>query len=566
MNKFIIKVIMLFAPLMNRWGIDTNQLKIILAIKLTMDVRRPNTFTQAKTNSSKPVNGVNTMSLVISFIMGIFYTMLLAFLKVPLLGHTIYFTLIMVSLTLTLISDFTSVLIDTKDNYIILPRPVSDRTFTVSRILHITIHISKLVFGLTLPAFIYTLIFDGALAGLMFLVEISSATLLSILFVNIIYLIVLKVTTPGKFKDIIAYFQIAFAVLIFVAYNTIPRVLDISAIGKINMIQIKAIYLMPSAWIAGLHELAVNWRYQPEVILPFSVLAILSPLIGIRVVIRYLAPGFNNKLAEISGSLGDKQEAKAHTEIKRTNLRLENMANFFTSSSIEKAGFKIVWLLTSRYREFKVKAYPSFAFIPAYFIFMVFSGKNTLTWSEKWDHLGNGSKYVILIYMTGIILLNILQNVIFSDRYKAAWVYYVTPVRTPGEILSGMYKAIVLKFLCPFILLITLFCISIWGPGVINDVLFGFCNLIIVGILLALFTTNRLPFSEPEGNKSKAGKFTTNLFLMMLMFGMGGIHYFIARWEWLIWVLLFINSGVLWLMLNKYKAQSWQEIQVYQEV
>lgn len=555
---------MLFASLMKKWGIDTNQLKVILATKLTMDDRRPNTFTHAKKNKGKPVNGVNMMSLIISFFMGAFYIMFLALFDMPLVGHTIYFTLIMVSLTLTLISDFTSVLIDTRDNYIILPRAVSDRTFTVSRILHITIHVSKLVFGLTFPAFVYILISDGILAGLMFVVEVSSATLLSILFVNIIYLIVLKVTTPGKFKDIIAYFQIAFAVLIFVAYNTLPRVLDMSAIEKINMIQIKAIYIMPSAWIAGLHQLAINWRYHPEVILPFSVLAVLSPLIGIWVVVRYLASGFNNKLAEISGSEGDRQEVKVVAEIKKTNLRLEKLAGFFTSSSIEKAGFKIVWMLTSRFREFKVKVYPSFAFIPAYFVYFALSGNKRLGLAEKWEQLKNGNKYTILIYMTGFILLTIFQNVIFSDRYKAAWIYHVTSVHTPGEILSGMYKAIVVKFLFPFILLIAIFCISIWGPGVINDVLFGFCNLIIVGILIALFTANKLPFSEPEANHAKSGKFITKMFLMLLMFGMGGIHYFIARWEWLIWTLLLINSLVLWLMLNKYRAQSWQEIAVYE--
>lgn len=565
MNSFIIKIIMLFAPLMNRWGVDTKQLKVILVTKLTIDDRRPNTFTRIKKNKVKPVSGVNLMSLIVSLFMGLFYTMLLALLDMPLLGHTVYFTLIMVSLTLTLISDFTSVLIDTKDNYIILPRAISDRTFTVSRILHIGIHVSKLVLGLTVPAFIYTLISDGVLAGLMFLVEVSSATLLSILFVNIIYLVVLKVTTPGKFKDIIAYFQIAFAVLIFVAYNTLPKVLDMSVIEKINMIQIKAIYIMPSVWIAGLHELAINWRYHPEVILPFSVLAVLSPLIGIWVVVRYLASGFNNKLAEISGSEGDRQEVKAVVEIKKTNLRLEKIAGFFTSSSVEKAGFKIVWLLTSRFREFKVKVYPSFAFIPAYFVYFALSGDKRLSLAERWEQLKDGNKYTILIYMTGIILLTILQNVIFSDRYKAAWIYHVTPVRTPGEILSGMYKAIVVKFLFPFVLLIAIFCIGVWGPGVINDVLFGFCNLIIIGILIALFSANKLPFSEPEANHAKSGKFITKMFLMFIMFGMGVVHYFIAQWEWLIWILLLINCGILWLMLHKYKAQTWQEIIVYDE-
>ena len=132
-NKYIIKFILLFKPIFNRFGVDAEQLRIILLTKLKMDDRKPNIYNQQRQKKKKETNNSSWLTMLMLVFMGAFMAIFLAIVKQPYIGHTIYFSAFMVMLAVTLISDFTSVLIDVRDNYIILPRPVSSSTFTVSR-------------------------------------------------------------------------------------------------------------------------------------------------------------------------------------------------------------------------------------------------------------------------------------------------------------------------------------------------------------------------------------------------------------------------------------------------
>ena len=179
-NRYIINFVLLFKSIFQKFGIDPEQLRIILTVKMKMDDRRPNVYNQQRQKKKKEVNNASWLVMFFLGLTGLFFTFLLASLKQPFLAHTVYFSAFMVMLAITLISDFTNVLIDVRDNYIILPRPVSDRTFTVSRILHIGIHTAKMAFAISISGVIYSFIEEGILSGLVFIIEVLIATTLSI--------------------------------------------------------------------------------------------------------------------------------------------------------------------------------------------------------------------------------------------------------------------------------------------------------------------------------------------------------------------------------------------------
>src|SRR3546814_18687659 len=81
-----------------------------------------------------------------------------SFLDDPYMAGSFYFFSLMCVLALMLISEFSTILLDTRDQFIILPRPVADRTFSVSRILHIGILLLVLLTGLSLPGLIYAIV------------------------------------------------------------------------------------------------------------------------------------------------------------------------------------------------------------------------------------------------------------------------------------------------------------------------------------------------------------------------------------------------------------------------
>ena len=276
MDKIFLRLVRWFDPVLVKAGVNTNQLHEILRIKLLVDNRRPrNLFSTRRgaANASKKVTNPWLVSFF-TMLMGLFIGMLLFFNDMPLTGHTYYFTVFMVLMCFTLVSDFTTVLIDTRDQFILLPRPVDDRTIAVSRILHISIYVLRLALIQGLPGIIMVAFADkNVLAAPLMLVEILEATFLCILIVNLIYLAMMRSVNPQKFKDLISYFQIGFTILIFAVYYLLPRLIDKSALTGMDLLSHWWAYVLPPVWIAALNHVLIH-PSQTNIII--SLLAILG--------------------------------------------------------------------------------------------------------------------------------------------------------------------------------------------------------------------------------------------------------------------------------------------------
>ena len=145
MDKIFLRFITFLDPVLQKAGVDTFQLYQIVKVKLMMDNRRPSTMFANKRNAATNTSAGNPwMVSIFTILMGLLMGMLLFINAGPFVAQTLYFTIFMVLMALTLISDFTTVLIDVRDQFILLPRPVNDRTIAVSRILHISIYVLRL--------------------------------------------------------------------------------------------------------------------------------------------------------------------------------------------------------------------------------------------------------------------------------------------------------------------------------------------------------------------------------------------------------------------------------------
>jgi ABC-2 type transport system permease protein len=161
MDKLFLKCITWLNPILARMGVDTVQLGLILRLKLMIDNRRPKGMFARTSNKQMKEGKMQWLTTIMTLIMGVLIALVLVMNNAPYVTHTIYFLIFMVLMALTMISDFTSVLIDVRDHYILLPRPVNDRTIAVSRILHISIYVLRLALLQGLPA----LILIGLLTG-----------------------------------------------------------------------------------------------------------------------------------------------------------------------------------------------------------------------------------------------------------------------------------------------------------------------------------------------------------------------------------------------------------------
>lgn len=560
-DKLFLRFVSLFYPILAKAGVDTVQLDEILRVKLLMDNRRPKAMFATKKNAN---TNKQQSPLLISFfqvLMGFFIGLVLMLNKMPYVGQTYYFLIFMVLMALTLISDFTTVLVDTRDQFILLPRPVNDRTIAVSRILHISVYVLKLALLQGLPGLVIVGFIDGLLAVPIFFVQLLEATFLSIFLVNIVYLLLMRSVSPQRFKDVISYFQIGFSVIIFASYYLLPRLINVSVLGNINLLTHWWAYLLPPVWIAAMNELLAHAARANYITGLLAVLGFTIPLFGLWLVAKVLAPGFNRRLAIIATSDGNSNPTTGQVKKAGKFNLIEKVSNLIAPDPVENAGFRITWKLAARTREFKMKAYPAFAYVPIYFLYFALNGKGD-SLNDRWGKLQQGHTYVFLIYLCTFILSSMLTHISMSEKYKSAWVYYALPIGAPGKILSGMYKAIITLYFSPYCLVLSIGIIAIWGPQAINDIILAFLVSLIYGILMALFMVKGLPFSNPMIVKQGGGKMVTSLLILGFIGAIGFGHYMLMRWEMAVWIAIVPALIINWLMFRIYKRRSWDDVEL----
>lgn len=557
MNRFTLKIISFLYPMLEKMGVNTLQLNNILATKLLIDSRRPSALFTDSSKSAAPASSAKVT--IFTLVLGAFYGAILFLPTSPLIAQTLYFSLFMIMMILTLISDFTAVLLDVRDQYIIGPRPVNDRTTSMARILHASIYVMRLALLQGLAGLIIIGYVDGIVAVPVFLIQIILATGISILLVNIIYFLLIKAVSAQVFKDIISYFQIAFSVAIFIGYFIVPRLIKVSMIDNFKLSSHPWVYFLPPTWIAGLNEALIHPSRANLTVTLLALTGMVIPVVGLWFVIKVLAPGFNQLLTTLSTSDGETSNT-TQKAIYRPGI-LDRIADLVASDPVENAGFRITWKLAFRTREFKMKVFPTFAYVPVCCFFLI-RNVDASTFQEKILRMREGNNYIFLIYLSISIISAILNQVWLSARYKAAWVYYAAPITEPGKIFSGMFKAIMSLYFFPYCLLLSIPVLFLWGSQAISNLLLAFVIAQIVGLLIALFTVKGFPFSRPVLIKSSGG----NMLQIFFTVAVGGIlaygQFKISHYNIAVWLLIIPAVLIYWVMLKYYSRQTWKEIEL----
>ncbi|MEM6697612.1 MAG: hypothetical protein AAF806_07605 [Bacteroidota bacterium] len=538
MNKFLLKITALFNPLWRSLGVNTEQLLSILETKLLMDSRRVSGF--GNQSNKKKKQSQQTVNLFIYFVFGIFMmTMLIRFEHFP-TALTIYFAAWMVFIIMTLITDFTEVLIDVRDNFIILPQPVNDRTITVSRILHVILYLSKLMLTFTIPALIYIGIAHGFLGILVFLFQFFLSVLIAIFFVNIVYLVILNVTSISRFKEIISYFQIGFTILIFGTYYLLPRILDFEQLQDADVMDNPFTYVFPPAWLASIWGVLMEQITQPNYLI-LSTLAILTPIVFSLLIANVLAKEFSQKMMAITtGGSKDKKTPKKATSHQKLSFPLR-FTQLFAQNTTEKAGIEWIWRMTQRSRDYKMRVYPTIAFVPLFFVYVAVQEGGTLT--EKLAKLQSENWYIFLIYFCLVLFSTPFTSTQYTEKSKTAWVFHTLPITQPGSLVISAFWVTLVKYFVPTFLLMFATGFSIWGVKVLDDYFLGLAIILLTSAVIAIRLYDHLPFSESWKNQAKGGSFVRNIVMLLVVGLLGFGHYLLI--DKTLWVLLAGGIGLL---------------------
>jgi len=547
---------MLPAGLWARAGADVPQLRAILRVRLLMDDRRPLVMGRKQ---KKPSSAMLALTAFFSFLTGAFLLIPLTVFDDAFTGVFAYYTGFLTFTAFALVTDFSNILVDGRHKHILLPRPVSGRTLALARMLHVFVYLFRNVFPMALPGWIVAGILLGWKAAIIFPVALMLLTFLALFLVNGIYLLLLTLTSAERFKAVINWVQIGVSVLFFSSYYLLPRAIDDPAVKAWTVASAPWMRALPSYWFTSLYTLA-GLKAPLAGAGYFAALAVVGTLVLAWFTLRVLAPQFSKKLGALDGVAAEAPTPVRVQSAPRGGLRTR-LARVFTHGAAARAGFGLAWMQTARSRAFKMRVYPSLAYIPVYFVWLLTSSSEGRGLAGLWDKLRAGNAYLLLLYLSSFALLQAVSYIAVSEQFKAGWIFAASPLRHPGRLMSGAFTALWVKFFLPYFAVIGGFVVAVWGPRTLPDLALALCNATLFVMVVARIAYRRLPFSMPENAQASGGRILRVIFSLLIPALMGLGHYAALRLWWMKAVLLLVSAAALWWVWTSYRDSGWADIQ-----
>lgn len=552
---FYLKILDLFAGLFERLGVDYAQLRAIVGVKLAMDQRRIRTgFNGMEQQTSR---WGYLWSLLITILISSFLALVVLVWSSSLAAYSIVAAYAMVIIVMTLITDFSQVILDSSDSAIILPRPVSDRTLVSSRMVHAVLYLTQISLACLLPSLLATLYKYGLVEGSVLLFLSVLIALLSVMFTMVLYLVLMQFASEEKLRNIINGIQIVMVILVMVGYQVVLRVFNFESLMESSVFQWAWWHLLvPPMWIGYVMHAVVDGVFDlPIALCLFLLLG--TPLLSLWLLNSPLARRFTSSLGSID-TVSVKKLPKQEATLRRSLP--EFLAPWFTKTPTERGAFEMVWKITARDRKFKLRAYPGMVYF-LIVIPVIFLNNSKFGFAEMLANAAQADwQKVMLIYYSAFILVGANQNITFLDQYKASWVYYVAPVTYPGEILAGSLWSSIVKFFMPALAVIGILLVTIWGLESLDDLLLGGILMIIFQQVLTLSVQNRLPFSR-EFTKNDNGQFVKVMVLLVLMVVVGIGHWVLSQVSYVILGILPLAFLLLLFLNREIRKLSWEKVE-----
>jgi ABC-2 type transport system permease protein len=554
MDKLILKFILFIVKTFLKKDVDFEKLKIITETKLILDRRRVRVSMKQKNNKEQK-NQILATQIVYCFF-GLIIGMVVLGAENIMLSMTVVHSYILFMMVMTLITDFSSVLLDTTDNQIILPRPVNSKTFFVSRLVHILVYLLQFTLALGLFPIIFTFVALGVLVGIANIIAIFLTVMIAVFITYLMYGLILKFSNEEKLKDIVSGFQIVLTIIFVGGSQILPRFINYTGLSSIKMPIQWHTYFMPPLWMANaLQSLQTLKANLPQVMM--IVMAIAFPIFMFWVMIKFLAPSFAKKMSAL-GNTGAETKSEEKNALNNKLPISEKISPLVCSSNTERAGFEFTWKMTSRDKSFKMQFYPSLAYILVFaFVIMFKSGKDI---GSTWMNLHNSKSYLGLIYLPLFTVSTAVTLIAFNENFSASWIYLSRPLYKPGTLISGALKTLIIKYLLPIFVPLLAFALYIWGYKIIDDFVFGFISNVFLFLVLTHINKSYLPFSMQPNMSQQTGKFL----LVMLNFLLIGVlillHYFATKIWWLPLALTPLPLVGCYFLLRTIQNYGWQKI------
>lgn len=523
--------------LFKRFGIDYDLMIKILKLKLLMDGRRANTFTNNQNKADDESKNKFIKSLSVYFIMGLFMILFVLFQENYLYGMSFIFGITIFLLMTSLIADFSSVILDVKDKEIILSKPVDSRTYNAAKVLHIARYILMISLAIAAPSLLVSLAKKGVLFFLVYLLQLLLISLFVIILTAMVYLFILRFFSGEKLKDIINYVQIGLTITMSVGYQLLGRVFNLT--DGANIVHNPRLwkYFFPPLWFAAPFDLIFRGDRSSYIII-YSILGIVVPILSIIVYIK-LIPSFERNLTKLNSADGQ------HKDRHRIN---HFWASLLCRSESERTFYKFSANMIKNERTFKLKVYPSLG-MSLVFPFIMFINYT------RGDMAGiESSKIYLWIYMTYLMIPTAIASLAYSGNHEGAWIFETIPIEDKGLIYRAAVKASTLNLFLPVFMAVSIIFLIIYHMSIWLDVLVILVNLLLfTAITYKVIKEDTLPFSNAFDPTKNPGSGAVAIGTMMIAGGFGLIHFLLTLVPYVMYIYLPVAIAVNIIFWNRLK-------------
>ena len=539
MNKLFLALVGLFNPLWSRLGADPHALRLILRTKLIMDDRGGLLLGKRQANA----NGMEWLMYIFMLLFGFMFVGLFFLTDDRATAVGLGFSVWLIYLGMILIVEMSEHLFDQRDLYVLLSRPVTDVTLSLSRMLHIGVFTSKLALCLGLPTFGYLLFWGSPWAAVVYTLTAAVTVVLAITLTLVTYLTLIRRVSPGRVKKIVGYFQIIASLLFFTAYQLPSLLGDVKQFVNITLVDNWAGFVFPGLWVGGLFKTLTTTAVGPLGI-GQAMLALAAAGFGGWYYVRQSRDYGSNLLAlrhssEVTDNEQEKPAEPGETAGAVAPSLRARLARLLTRPNQERASFNFHWRTMLRDMGFKQRTYPGLVYVPV--ILAITVGRDALKGDEEFV-LGEGSMIMLLYFLLWAVIVP-LQQTRISEHYRAAWIFEATPNAFTNRIQYGRLMAVLAMFFLPVAVVVYTVVPAYFGLSTWLDILLSLANVLIF-VLVYGSVDGGHPFSRSKDDAKFEG---IGPFFLVAILGsvMGAGHYFLRSLPYALPVLTVVAWAIL---------------------
>ncbi|WP_028962519.1 hypothetical protein [Sulfobacillus thermosulfidooxidans] len=497
----ILRLLDRLGPMLDAMGYEYPKLRRILQVQLIMDTRRPATVlaSRKRMTTTSENNGFLT-ALWMYGLMGILIVPLVTIGHEYLIEMTLFFAILMFFVMTSMISDFSTVLLDVRDRVILMTKPVNPQTVGLARVIHISLYLLLLTGTVAGPSLIGATIAHGWAFGGIFLVSLILIDLLIVALTAFVYLFFLRLFDGERLKDVINYVQIGLSIGMVLGYQVVGHVFQLT---KVRMVFHPVLWqiILPPLWFGAVFAWLFGHGSGP-IIGILAIMALVMPLILFAIYLWSL-PSFERHLQKLA--ISSTQRIMPHYSL------WKYIGRIVCPSLEERTVFDFVGLMMAKEREFKLKVYPALGFaIVLPFLLFLNPAMGTF-------HPGSDPYGYLAIYSSGVMIPSVLMMLRYSSQYRASWIFEAAPMTASQSIAKGTFKAAIVRLILPVFSIEAVIFVAVFGLRIWPDLLAAILALGAYALIVFRSVRFFLPFAEPYQLGQSMSRATIWLFLGLLL-------------------------------------------------